>query len=373
MSDVVIKDWLVLPTCEEETIDYRQLSETLDWGMKVTGVPQYWRTTKGKGIKIGILDTGIASQHPDLRLAIKKSKDFTRSRSGVNDVQGHGTHVAGTVGARQNSTGVVGAAPESDLYIAKVLGDNGSGSDQSVAAGIDWCIQMGVDIISMSLGSPRPSNIIHAAVKRAHAKGIFIIAAAGNDGPRIGTEGYPAKYPEVISVGAIDRRLKVAKFSSRGNTVDIVAPGDQILSTYPPKGFAKLSGTSMATPLVSGIVALLLAHDRMYNGQDIKNNDQLKKILRETAIDIDRKGFDPNSGFGLINPKKLIEEFDVPSGSKPEPKPEDPSNPDAKALVLNVIEDLTPEGQKKVKGFVNAGGSIIKAKDEKGNVVEIKV
>jgi subtilisin family serine protease len=323
-------------------------SESMDWGLSLMGIPNLWVLGKGEGAKVGVLDTGCAMNHPDLKDAIVAAKDFTRSRSGPEDVQGHGTHVAGTIGARENSSGVVGVAPKCSLYIGKVLGDDGSGSPAGIAAGIDWAIARGVDIISMSLGAPMPVSQIHAAVKRAVKAGIFVIAAAGNEGPSPNTIGYPAKYSECICVGSIDRRKQVSRFSSRGQQVDIVAPGDQILSCYPPRGVAKLSGTSMATPFVSGVVALKVARQRKFPGGDpIDDQKELMKVLRESATDMHIPGKDNHYGYGIIDPKKLL------AYGKAEAPGNDGSS--HSALMLEA-SDLTKSGQEKVTKFVKDVG-----------------
>lgn len=226
---------------------------------------------------------------------------------GPSDIDGHGTHVGGIIAARQNGGGVVGVAPEAKLLVGKVLGDNGYGTAQQLVNGIRWAIDKKADIISMSLGSPIPSYEMHEAIKAAVEAGIFVICAAGNSGPNLDTVDYPAIYPETVAVGAIDRTRRIAQFSSRGKAVDIVAPGDNILSTYPPRGFAALSGTSMATPFVSGVVALMLSKHRTFGGQTaVKTQAELIEHLRKTAIDMGMPGFDPYYGFGLINPEALL-------------------------------------------------------------------
>ena len=282
-------------------------SEIKDWGLEMFGIPNLWRQTKGEGIRVAVLDTGIALKHRELVDAIEDARDFTNSPSGPSDVDGHGTHVAGIIAARQNGGGVVGVAPEAKLLVGKVLGDNGYGTAQQLVSGIRWAIDKKVDIISMSLGSPVASNEMHRAIQAAIEAGIFVICAAGNSGPNLDTVDYPAIYPETIAVGAIDRSRRIAQFSSRGKAVDIVAPGDNILSTYPPKGFAVLSGTSMATPFVSGVVALMLAKHRRFGGQTpVKTQADLIEHLRKTAIDGGMPGFDPHYGFGLIDPEALL-------------------------------------------------------------------
>ncbi len=295
-----------IPAFKVEQV-YTANSQTVDWGVELLGVPNFWKYTKGKGVKVAVLDTGVTCTHPDLKDAIIAAKDFTNSRCGISDFNGHGTHVAGIIAARDNAVGVVGVAPESELIIGKVLGDDGTGSAEMVANGIYWAIEKGANIISMSLGSPYPSQKIYKAIHTAIEANVFVICAAGNSGPNLDTVEYPGAFDETIAVGSIDRRKKISYFSSRGKTVDVVAPGDQILSTYPPRGLAKLSGTSMATPFVAGVAALMLAKHKEYKGQTpINTQKDLEDHLRRTAIDLGPKGFDLSYGYGLINPEQLL-------------------------------------------------------------------
>lgn len=292
------------------------VSETIDWGLDMFAIPSFWKQTKGKDIKIAVLDTGVAFHHPDIASAVEDVRDFTDSQAGPSDLQGHGTHVAGIIAARENSRGLVGVAPLAQLLIGKVLGDNGYGTDESVARGIRWAIDQRANVISMSLGSLSPSERIYEAIKAAIDEGIFVICAAGNEGPDLGTVSYPGAYDETVSVGSIDRNQRVPYYSSRGKEVDIVAPGDDILSTYPPNTFAVLSGTSMATPFVSGVVALMLAKHRDFGGKTpVRNQKDLIEHLSKTAIDAGPIGFDPHYGFGLINPKDLLGTSSSPSPS----------------------------------------------------------
>ncbi|MFA9197195.1 MAG: S8 family peptidase [Aliarcobacter sp.] len=282
-------------------------AETIDWGVKLLGVPSLWRETRGEGIKVGVLDTGIALEHPDLKSAILEARDFTRSPSQAYDAQGHGTHVSGIIAARRNANGIVGVAPESKIIMAKVLNDEGSGTSDDIVAGIRWAVETGADILSMSLGSPEPDEEIHQALLLAISKGVFVITAAGNEGPELDTVGYPAGFPEMVAVGSIDRQKQLSSFSSRGRQVDIVAPGDQITSCYPPRSYAVLSGTSMATPFVSGVVALMLAKHRKLGGKTpIETQQDLIEHLCRSADDAGKAGFDPLYGCGIINPAKLM-------------------------------------------------------------------
>ncbi len=299
-----------LPPYRVEAL-FLSMTETIDWGLTAYNIPAHWQQSRGRGVKVAVLDTGIDQTHPDLRDAIDDAHDFTGSPFGPSDRQGHGTHTAGTIAARQNDSGVVGVAPECRLLIGKVLGDDGSGSGANVAAGIDWACDSGADIISMSLGAPQPDPQILAAIERAAAKGKFIICAAGNDGLIAGQDavGYPARWKQTIAVAAVDRAGRLCDFSSRGDEVDIAAPGQDVLSTFPGGRYAKLSGTSMATPFVAGVTALLLAAHRNAAApanSPLETVDQLREHLARTALDAGPTGHDPGYGWGLVNPDGLL-------------------------------------------------------------------
>lgn len=282
---------------------YTTLAQSIDWGTELLGVPQLWSRSRGKGVRVAVLDTGDPSGHPDLIGAVVDARDFTRSHSG--DRQGHSTHCCGVIAARDNDTGVVGIAPEAELLIGKVLSDSGSGSGAGVAAGVRWAVARHADVISMSLGSPVPDPQIQAAIAEALAAGIPVIAAAGNEGPGPNTVGYPAAFPGVVCVGAIDRLREVARFSSRGPRLDVVAPGADITSCWPDGGYRSLSGTSMATPAVAGVVALLIAA-RKSQGLPPCQPAELVGLLRRTAMDLGTPGPDAAYGYGLIDPSKLM-------------------------------------------------------------------
>lgn len=278
------------------------LAEVVDWGLSAYRIPSHWKDTRGQGVRVAVLDTGLDTDHPDLAGAIDDARDFTGSRAGVEDRVGHGTHVVGTIGARRNEQGVIGVAPECRLLVAKVLGDDGAGASEWVAAGIDWACEEGADILSLSLGSPRPDATLRDAVARAAARGKFLICAAGNTG-RPNSVDYPARWPDTVAVGAVDRDGRLASFSSQGDEVDLCAPGADVLSTYRDGGYAKLSGTSMAAPFVTGVTALLLSKHRSQGGATlVATREQLVEHLLRTATDAGPTGKDPQYGYGLINP-----------------------------------------------------------------------
>lgn len=293
----------------------KALSESMDWGLTFTGVPEHWKTTKGEGVNVAVLDTGIDDEHPDLASAIDKARDFTRSRYAHRDVQGHGTHCAGTIAARANGTGVIGVAPECHLFVGKVLDDSGSGDGAGISAGIDWACDEGADIISISAGSPQPDPRIGAALERAIASGKFVIVAAGNDG-RPNSVNYPARWKgqglhpnlDCIAVSAFRKDGRLADFSSRGPEVDVAGPGQDVLSTYLRGGYAKLSGTSMATPFVAGVVALMLAvHRKIKNAKTpLTNLRELREHFAKGSKEAGKPGKDDDFGFGLVDPDQLL-------------------------------------------------------------------
>lgn len=282
-------------------------SETIDWGLRASNIPEAWLQTSGKGIKVAVLDTGASLKHPDLIGQIAAAKDFTGSTAGPYDANGHGTHCSGIVAGNKNDSGIIGVAPECKLIIGKVLNDEGAGSPSNIAKGIKWAADEGADIISMSFGSSSKDKNITAAIEYAYAKGCFLVAAAGNEGPGEGTTDYPANLKQCISVAAVDKKSLAAKFSSRGK-VDLAAPGVDITSCWPPKGYAKLSGTSMATPFVAGVLALVLS---ALKAEGIKYKTIVSKITStfyKTATDAGKAGFDTEFGWGIIEPNSAIKE-----------------------------------------------------------------
>lgn len=295
-----------LPPFEVQEI-FVGLSETQDWGLRLLNIPSLWRYSEGEGIKVAVLDTGISLNHPDLAGAvpIHNYKDFTISPHGISDQQGHGTHCAGIIAARKNNNGIVGVAPKAELIIGKVLGDDGSGTGQDIANGIDWAVDKGADIVSMSLGAQVDIPLIYQAIKKAVSKDVLFICAAGNDS--LNHVDFPGAYKETVATGSINKNKRLSTFSSIGKEVTVVAPGEDILSTYPPNSYAKLSGTSMATPFVAGVAALILSkHKKIGGDSPINTQKDLEEHLSMTAIDLGAIGFDNKYGWGLINPESLV-------------------------------------------------------------------
>ncbi len=278
-----------------ESIVNETLGEVIDYGIKLSGAPIEWKETMGEGINVGIIDTGIDSRHPDLASRIKKTVSFCDGSSSCYDDNGHGTHVAGIIAAAKNNFGIIGAAPMANLYIAKAFDKNGRSSDEAVAGSIDWMIANNVNIINMSFTSGYFSEKYYNAVKAAYNKNISIISAAGN-GADFG--GYPARFKETISVAAADINGKIPSAAGRA---DISAAGYEILSCYPGGGFARLSGTSMAAPVISGCSAILFSKAKMRIGR-LLTPEELRLMLTMYA-EIEGKSKTGLFTFGRLNLK----------------------------------------------------------------------
>lgn len=292
---------LVQPGVQERKPTPTQPPQTLPWGVDQVDAEKAWATNTATAIKVGIVDTGIDLAHPDLQANIKGGVNTISPNKTANDDNGHGTHVAGTSAAVNNTIGVVGVGPEISLYSIKVLNRNGSGFLSDVIEGLQWAIDNGMQVINMSLGTSSDIQSFHDAVIAVRNAGIVQVVAAGNSG---GTVSFPAAYPEVIAVSATDKTNTIASWSSRGPEVDLAAPGVDILSSYKGKTYATLSGTSMASPHATGAVALVLktlvgAYDANNNGKWDPSEVQAK--LEATATDLGTDGKDLFYGAGLLN------------------------------------------------------------------------
>lgn len=295
-----------LPPFSTMMVSQDEKKEVIDWGLQALGIPDIWKQTQGEGVKVAVLDTGVATKHPDLKDAIVASKDFTGE--GVEDGNAHGSHCAGIVLARQNAEGVVGVAPKAELIVGKVLTNAGSGSFDWIVNGMQWAVDSGADIISMSLGARSGTDALAKATQAVIDAGKILIVAAGNDGEGRETVNYPGAYPNVICVGSINRKMRRSDFSSTGANLTIMAPGEKILSCYPPDEYARFSGTSMATPFIAGVAALILAKHRKHGGKTpCENQKQMFEHLTKVALDSEDPGWDRNTGWGIVDPKKSIE------------------------------------------------------------------
>ncbi|KKS14188.1 MAG: Subtilisin [Parcubacteria group bacterium GW2011_GWB1_41_6] len=297
------------------------------WGVKRIGAGTVHNNgNKGLGVKIGIIDSGINYNHPDLDGVYAGGYDFVQNDSEPMDVYGHGTHVAGTACAEDNDFGVVGVAPSCALYSLRVLNNDGVGSWSATIAAMDWAVKNNLQVVNLSLGSSRnPGTAVKTAFDNAEKAGVVIAAAAGNSGNNAGKGNniiYPAKYASVIAVGATDSTDKRASFSSTGSELEIMAPGVSVLSTWNDDTsylnpqpiclngvcyYKYGSGTSMASPHVAGVAALVIASgtvtDTNSNG---RINDEVRAKLDSTATDLGTTGKDTQYGYGLVNAASAV-------------------------------------------------------------------
>ena len=266
--------------------DVRLLSDVVPWNVVRVGASSSWNVTTGSGVKVAVLDSGVAS-HQDLVVAggwnvLTNTSDYT-------DVYGHGTLVAGVLSAVVNDVGVVGVSPGVDLYAVKVF-DGSSGKLFDVLKGIAWARDQDVDIMVMSFALEGYSQILKDELSSAYGDGLLLVAASGNDG---GSVRYPAAYDSVISVGATDEDDVRASFSSFGIGLELVAPGFGITSTG-LEGYGVVQGTSFAAPHVAGVAALVWSYNRSLM------NVQVRGKLRNDAVDLGLTGKDDEYGYGLV-------------------------------------------------------------------------
>jgi subtilisin len=273
-------------------------AETVPAGISQIRAVPAWGCSRGRGIKVAVLDTGIDWNHPDLRANVRGAVSFVPGETPM-DGNSHGTHCAGTIGGAINGQGVVGVAPEAWLYGVKVLANNGSGQFSWIIAGINWAIQNRMQVVSMSLGASSAPAALEAICNVAFNRGVLLVAAAGNSGPPAAGQptsvGYPGRYRNVIAVSAIDANNVLASFSSRGPEVEICAPGVQVLSTVPGGGYGQKSGTSMACPHVAGAAAVVWGAHRF------ATNVQIWNLLGASADNLGNPGWDSLYGYGRVD------------------------------------------------------------------------
>ena len=270
------------------------------------------QSTRGSGVTVAVIDTGVRSSHPDLSGNVLSGIDYVAPGTSANDESGHGTHVAGIIAAKyNNSRGIAGFAPSAKILPVRVLDRNGSGSAANVAKGIIFAADRGARVINLSLGSTQNSTAMQSAVAHAISKNSLVVAAAGNRGCGLlgAPTEYPAAYSGVVGVGAVTQSIQKSSSSSCGSWVDVAAPGQSIISTMirssvglgcsSSADYCTLSGTSMATAYVSAAGALARA-ERGWGQATIASR------LQSTATDISPSGKDNRTGAGFINPLKLI-------------------------------------------------------------------
>jgi thermitase len=289
-----------------EAVDYNYLREPYfipndpmlanQWGLISARFGGAWNDAKGGRAKVAIVDSGAYSNHPDIGRIIAQ-RDFVEDDAVADDDNGHGTHVTGIAGAlTDNGKGVAGGCFDCELLIAKVMGRIGFTTDSRIVKGINWSANHGADVVNLSLGGSGDSSVLRTAVDRAYGRGALVVAAAGNEGTN--EPQYPAAYSKVIAVSATTADGRLARYSSRGDWVDLAAPGTDILSTSNSGGYDRMSGTSMSAPFVSGLAGLLASRG--------KSADSIRQSMQTTAKDLGPAGDDPQFGHGRIDADNAV-------------------------------------------------------------------
>lgn len=274
----------------------------MQWGLPRIKADRAWDLTRGDAsVVIAVVDTGVMTTHPDLADNLVAGFNTITQTSNVADDHGHGTHVAGIAAAvTDNGLGLAGVAGNSKIMPLKAMGANGSGLTSDIAEAIVWAADNGADVINLSLGSPYFSQVLQDAINYAYNLGAVVVVAAGNENTN--ALRYPAACNNVITVAATDANNLKASFSNYGSHIDVAAPGVGILSTTRDGGYGYMQGTSMATPFVSGAVALIKAYRPQLTPA------QIETLLGITAIDLGAAGKDIYFGYGLIDVERALTE-----------------------------------------------------------------
>ncbi|MED1601565.1 S8 family peptidase [Alkalihalophilus marmarensis] len=280
-------------------------------GIEMIEAPAVWEAGyKGGSTVVAVLDTGCETTHIELKDQIIDGRNFTTDDNSnpdnVEDSNGHGTHVCGTVAASENDKGVIGTAPKAKLLVVKVLSGQGYGDTKWVIEGVRYAINWRgpnnerVRVISMSLGGRIDTPELHQAIKDAVAEDILVVCAAGNEGDGnhdTDEYAYPGAYPEVVQIGSVNLEGEISRFSNTNCAIDLVAPGEEIISTYLNNGYAVLSGTSMATPHVSGAAALLIEQGEKEFERKLTEPEIFAQLIKHTvSLNFSRRA----QGSGLL-------------------------------------------------------------------------
>lgn len=260
------------------------------YGLRKAGFPEAWRRHL-RGVRVAVVDSGVAVNHQDIRGKVVARYDFRNGNATVEDLNGHGTHVAGIIGAKTgNRIGVAGGCPRCTIVAAKALDKNLNGFDSDISKAINWSVNRGARVVNLSLGGLGQKSVMKKSIDYANSRGAIVVAAGGNFGDN--RPVYPAAYGNVISVSYTDALDRRSPNSSFGRWMNVAAPGVNIVSTV-PGGYHSRSGSSFSAPHVSALAGLLL-------GQNRSKLVTLHRVQR-TATDIGPRGYDPFYGHGRIN------------------------------------------------------------------------
>ncbi len=284
-------NYILLPNRIPNDTLYRRYQ----WNLPLIGMEEGWEISQGSNqVIVAVVDTGVDLNHPEFRGKLVRGYNVIQGNDQPQDDNGHGTHVAGIIAARTNNgDGIAGMSWNSKIMPIKAIGTDGSGTAFDIAQGIRWAADNGADVINLSVGNYTPSAVLQEACRYAYERNVVLVAATGNDASS--QPGYPAAYPEVLGVSAVDHRTRLANFSNYGSYVDVVAPGVDIASTFIYGDYAALSGTSMACPHVAALAALV----RSVKPQ--LSNAEVMQLIRESAVDLGDPGRDDWYGYGMID------------------------------------------------------------------------
>lgn len=288
-------------TANAATVPNDELYREYQWNLPMIKTETGWSLSKGtEEVLVAVIDTGADLAHPDLQNHLVQGYNVVDPDSPPNDDVGHGTHVTGVISAlTNNGQGVAGMTWYNKVMPVKVLDSTGMGSTYSVAEGIIWAADHGAKVINMSLGNYASAQFLHDAIQYAFDKDVVMIAATGND--NTSQPGYPAAYPEVLAVSATNQYREKASFSNYGDYIDVVAPGENIASTYMNSQYAALSGTSMASPHVAALAALIRS------ANPALKNTEVYDMIRNSTVDLGPSGRDPYFGYGQINVSQALQ------------------------------------------------------------------
>lgn len=295
---VFVEPHFLYMTNEASQTEYKPndvLFEPYQWNLPMINTMHGWDLSRGSSdVVVAVIDTGVDLNHADLAANLVQGLNVISQADPPLDDVGHGTHVAGVIAAMVNNyEGVAGMSWYNKVMPIKALDHTGAGSTYAVAQGIIWATDHGAKVINMSLGNYMPSEFLHDAIKYAYDRDVILIAASGNDDTV--DPGYPAAYPEVLAVAATNSNQQRASFSNYGDYIDVAAPGESIASTYPDNEYAAMSGTSMASPHVAALAAMIRSANPSLT------NAEVMDIIKQTAVDLGTPGYDPYYGYGQID------------------------------------------------------------------------
>lgn len=279
-------------------------SQKSSWNITKFHFPDIWKNTRGQGVKLCLIDSGTDFNHEDLKNNIIPGPNLITPSSLPQDDLNHGTFVTGEAVAENNGIGVVGVCPDAKAIIIKALNSSGIGSLQQIAKAIRWAVDNGADIINLSLGCPNETPEIYKAVMYAYNKNVPIFCASGNSG-NLKNLYWPANYKEVLSVAAFNQDMHRANFSNVSSNLDFFAPGVDVLSTNLGGDYTLMSGTSMASPIMASIAALMLSYKRNHStDMKLDSVEDYRDVLKQYCMPISDNCYQK---FGWFNTEKFLE------------------------------------------------------------------